>query len=599
MYYISSIFSFLGANNVLQFRLCYYALISIIWVFLYYRYSKYFSKYIFVIYPLLYIAMMATINLSFSIISEHIQAQAFIILLLELLIYIKKNRFDLDNSIIISLCMFFSIGVAFVSIYFAFVYILCIIVLEFRYQLKNTHSIGKSINNMFYKLYKLALTILVPFVVFLLTYLISGNLRNFYEQAFLLNIKVYSKYLGGYGNNPIKPFLLPLQYYFSTIDGSIKELISNPIINLRNLFNSFSILLFSFYLFRDNKTLGVSVFYLAVMSAQRGTVDFHAIPYWAISIIMGVLTSERIIQLYKGKIPIKLSLLFSIVLVIAFTPYGNYLVNILPTSIDFTKASPAKGSAEYYIEKYTNEGDKIHVTLNAALYLETNRLPALRSDFVPWFVELYEDNMIQDLQNTKPKIIIYNPKSNVWGYVFESFAPKANEFILQNYTNVDNSIWINNEFLDEIKDKDELCFIGLSLTQADKPAGFINKNIFIKQSFIANENKLSAISVQLATYARINKCNVTLELCDLDGNVITFKKINGSEIIDNAFYNFEFEPISDSKGKTFFLKIKSDGTEENSITAWMSSIDVYSEGKFYINDKEETGDLCFKLIYNY
>jgi len=140
---------------------------------------------------------------------------------------------------------------------------------------------------------------------------------------------------------------------------------------------------------------------------------------------------------------------------------------------------------------------------------------------------------------------------------------------------------------------------GLSITQSEKPAGFINSNSSVKQSFVAEENKLSDIRILLATYARVNTCEITFELFDQDNNLIASQKVDGSKLKDNSYFDFRFDPISDSKGKTYFFKIWSDGTEENSITAWMSNEDAYADGKFYINDQESTGDLCFTLYYDY
>ena len=110
---------------------------------------------------------------------------------------------------------------------------------------------------------------------------------------------------------------------------------------------------------------------------------------------------------------------------------------------------------------------------------------------------------------------------------------------------------------------------------------------------------MSGIKILIATYARVNTCEVTLELFDQDNNLIASQKADGSKLEDNSYFSFMFDPINDSKGKTYYLKIKSDGTEENSITAWMSNEDAYADGKFYINDQESTGDLCFTLYYDY
>jgi hypothetical protein len=103
--------------------------------------------------------------------------------------------------------------------------------------------------------------------------------------------------------------------------------------------------------------------------------------------------------------------------------------------------------------------------------------------------------------------------------------------------------------------------------------------------------------VQLATWARINNCEVTLTLLDERNNPIAVQKIDGKNIVDNAFFNFNFKPIVYSKGMMYYIEIKSNATDENSITAWKSNNDVYPLGKLYLNGKESIGDLCIKLFY--
>jgi hypothetical protein len=138
---------------------------------------------------------------------------------------------------------------------------------------------------------------------------------------------------------------------------------------------------------------------------------------------------------------------------------------------------------------------------------------------------------------------------------------------------------------------------GLTITPVDALVGNINRNVSIKQSFLAENANLFRVNVQLSTWANVNDCEVTLALLDEKNNAIASKNIDCKAIVDNAFYSFNFGPIENSKGKMYSIEVTSNGTNKNSITAWKSSKDVYQLGKLYKNDEEETGDLSIALFY--
>jgi hypothetical protein len=139
---------------------------------------------------------------------------------------------------------------------------------------------------------------------------------------------------------------------------------------------------------------------------------------------------------------------------------------------------------------------------------------------------------------------------------------------------------------------------GLNITQAENTVGYITKNNSVKQSFIAENNKLFSIGIELATWARINNCDVVFSLLDEKNNLIAIQSIDGKTIIDNALYKFTFTPIEYSKGKKYYIQITSNATDSNSITAWKSNTDVYITGKLEINGKDDIGDLCIALLYD-
>ena len=138
---------------------------------------------------------------------------------------------------------------------------------------------------------------------------------------------------------------------------------------------------------------------------------------------------------------------------------------------------------------------------------------------------------------------------------------------------------------------------GLVIQPVDTQVGDINRNISVKQSFVAEHDRLFDINVQLGTFDRVNQCEVTLTLSDESHNILASRKLDCMLIVDGAFYNFDFSPIEGSQGKMYFLEISSNGTGRNSITAWKSSNDLYPPGKLFRNGIEETGDLSIALFY--
>lgn len=86
----------------------------------------------------------------------------------------------------------------------------------------------------------------------------------------------------------------------------------------------------------------------------------------------------------------------------------------------------------------------------------------------------------------------------------------------------------------------------------------------ITQEFIAQQNNLSAIGISLGNPNLKNKSEVDLVLKDSGRNVVRKSNINGASIADGALVRFSFDPITNSKNKsyTFELSNGSAGPEE-------------------------------------
>jgi uncharacterized membrane protein YfhO len=92
----------------------------------------------------------------------------------------------------------------------------------------------------------------------------------------------------------------------------------------------------------------------------------------------------------------------------------------------------------------------------------------------------------------------------------------------------------------------------------------------IEGSFIADDNGLTTIRLMAATFNRINNCSFIFELKeDIENNSIFRKEYKCSDLYDNAFFNFSFFEISNSKNKKYNIKIYSeDSSTGNAISFW-------------------------------
>lgn len=135
-----------------------------------------------------------------------------------------------------------------------------------------------------------------------------------------------------------------------------------------------------------------------------------------------------------------------------------------------------------------------------------------------------------------------------------------------------------------------------------QPVGEIYGSRSVGQSFVSHYAGLNRVEMLLATYRRRNSGPITFHLKESpssDEDLITIE-VDAAEIEDNAFHRFSFDPLYDSKGRSYFFSIDAPHSAPgNAITIWHSPYDVYSEGRWYIDGQAKEGDLAFKTYYCY
>lgn len=204
-YFASAAGFVIGAKGIIWQRVFFYVLFSLCLTYFYSRYSKYFGKIsIFVAVIFLATYHAANPDLSYAILSDHIEAIAFVFLSAEFLLIaiIRKNM--ISSWLVISSASFIAVGVAFVSAYFVAIAIIGSFLFDYLNARKRSDVTNRQTSWLKWLVIRVAI-LSAPFLLLLLFFGTFGAIDEMYEQAYLLNSKTYSKYIGGFGNDPIAP----------------------------------------------------------------------------------------------------------------------------------------------------------------------------------------------------------------------------------------------------------------------------------------------------------------------------------------------------------------------------------------------------------
>lgn len=450
VYYFMSIFTVLGIRDYETFRMCISFVILLTWIFMYSRYCKYFGKKVLLIFILLYVLTL-NVTWGYMILSDVFQGYAVLILFFEGLIFQKKKTLTLESMIIISLCIFISTMSAFVSVYPIF-----IICLLFLYNILTLPS--KEIFVRMKEYIKLITIIIIPFLMLIIWYLATGNLRNFYEQAYEMNRTYYSNYLGGFGSS--------VGGLFKSIPLNWTEHIKSYLLTLNkdSIFNSLLVvfnLLFVHIQFRKSRVSGVIIFFFIGFSGMRGYTDFHSLNYYIVSFFSVAYVVEYYFVRISGISEFKRVGIKVLTFLIFLISLNSYIPN---AGLNIFKDKGLLAQNIYYdsyIQRLTTKNDNIWITsLTTQTYINNHRKPASRvTTLVPWFYDAYKIEMLNDLEKNKPKLIIFEKDNEVWGHVYADFAPAVLDFLikyyepLNEYDSIEKNIYVKKEEYKEISEE--------------------------------------------------------------------------------------------------------------------------------------------------
>lgn len=440
MYFLCAVFSLLQAGSVQQFRLLYYGLMTIAYMGLYLRHKDNFGKMKMALLPIAQIMFGLMIGKeTLMVLSDNIQAICMVALLLEFLQYLKDEKLDWKRSMIVSVSIFGSFMAAFVSVYAIFAICVGVFIKEILYWKQQKFV---SFRNLLMRYWKLMITCLIPFMVWFIYLLATHSLGEFYEQAFQFNTQVYSYYLeGGFGSNILQPFFIGITNFVQIIPNAVGNIMENQevIVSFVNVILGIYLFGVLLYLWRKKKYLKTVILFLFIsFGFTRTNEKFHAIATWS-SILTIILLHTNFDKLRSTQRTVfKVILMIMIIFVL-----GNYCNHL--TLYLFKQKQTITALDQMVISK-TNDGEEIFYDIysHSSVYLiYKNRLPMNRLGFIlPWYMDWYELDAIDDLISKKPKLVIYDEDLKAWE--ISGYDDYLRKFLHENYkqTEKNRKIWV-------------------------------------------------------------------------------------------------------------------------------------------------------------
>jgi O-antigen biosynthesis protein len=130
-------------------------------------------------------------------------------------------------------------------------------------------------------------------------------------------------------------------------------------------------------------------------------------------------------------------------------------------------------------------------------------------------------------------------------------------------------------------------------TKVTQPIEALSLIKTLQGSFIYPANNLNKINIFTTTSQRKNS-KTKLQIIDEQGIVIREVTVKGSEIKDNGYTSFKFEPIKESKDKIFGFKLQSLG--EPSVSIWYENTGETGELTLLYDNVTLNGIIGFKAF---
>lgn len=448
MYYIAAIFSKLGAVTVTHFRICFYIFLAILWGSIFAIYGPKIGHKNAGLGITMYLLLIGHIDMGYTILSEQLQAIGMIVLLYELLLFQTKYELSIKSMIMVSIAVFLSFGSAFVSV-FSIGFVACtVLLLDIQNVYAKKVRVREWMHGAFRKYGTLSVIVACPFAILIIYYVLTGTLGDFWGMAYKLNREIYPRYLGGYGDSILKTIENGMLYILDVFKSWN---------NISSTMDAIYILLMILVLYciihiqrkRKNLILTMGIALMLGGSATRGVFNFHGLASCALICALSAIAIVNISDSIRNS-NIKYSAAGIIIIIIA--------MQIRDAGRIISTSDSAENSADFSMThaiKLIAEKNEIigFSTLETNCIFESETLPSYGNAACPWMWEWIKTRAMDEYRNNPPRIFVYDPTYETWGYPIIDYAAELDKFINQNYTLVDEdnypALYVRNDYYNE------------------------------------------------------------------------------------------------------------------------------------------------------
>ena len=608
LYYICGLFSMLGAGNMLQFRLYFYVLFAVLWALLYVRNRDRLGVIGGLSLPVLYVMNMIG-EYNVCVLSDQLQAFGMAVLFLEFCRYYDIKRIDWKMSVWVAAAILLSFGSAFVSAFGIFAILVGVIGAEAGESRRSHQKLGVAVGHFFRKYALLLALVLVPLLVWVGYYAVTGHLGDMILGAFTLNTKYYPKY-SGYGSSTLGAFVDPFVTYGKYFIEITTNLMAHKLQYTKELLCYAVNIVFFVHTFRKSKwqAIVLAVFTVWVGSRGFGSV-FHALPYYAVSLCMFAslfrdYTNSTCNAHKKSKNVEKLVGIVFVcgsMLVLAL-PYVQTIPRIKMLESEWNaQMHPGEDTYEQYLQLLTDKDeDVLFATVDFYHGVNAKRCNLNLPVNVPWTYEAYEEQILETLEEDAPRIMIFNPNYQTWGYELKDYAPEVWNYLHEAYECLYlpscPELYARKDYYQEAQ---ELCggrYDSVRIYDDADSQLVLHPGDVLTQSVTGDGEEADCVGLLVNSCADLGGISGTLRVLAGDGTELATCETDFRGWKAEGFYYLETEPVTFEKGKAYTLELTIDSLSEATTLTLYGTQDKNSKTEAAVNGQALAADVCYGLF---
>ncbi len=454
-YYISALFYKIGATTVTEQRIAFYIFFAVMWTVLYARYGTKFGKKTMFFSPLIFCCLIPTYDMGTTILSEHLAAIGLLIFMLEFLKFVQDKTIGWKESIFISIAVILSFGTIFVAIFPVFVIALGVLGTEIKWGKEKQIGIGTFLINIVRKYLKLFICVMIPWVLLIGYYIIKSTFKAFIFGAYTINREIYPDYIA-YGDSIFGTVINTISAAAAQVSAVFVGWTAEyTYVKILQVIVVVCVVVFVLSVWKNyGKFTGLIITLFVVFAGSRGYFNFHGTQFVGLGAFMTSWVLCNTLEKRKVSEGKEVNFRLVIMTMLCITMTQGFFNNT--SRITDIKLKEEKDYDTKVVETLTDKDEKVwQLCMNNHVAMQADRLTIGTSAATPWMWRGVGEYQFAQVKEEKPRVILYVPQYEVWGYSMNEYAPEAVEYVEKNYTKLEGAglVYVRNDYIEEAYEK--------------------------------------------------------------------------------------------------------------------------------------------------